>query len=34
MAVFENVDRHFQSLFTRMFDGGRAHLAWSARTTR
>jgi len=26
-AVFQEVDRHFQSLFTRMFGGGRAHLA-------
>ena len=26
-AVFEQVDRHFQTLFTRMFGGGRAHLA-------
>ncbi len=26
-AVFQQVDRHFQSLFTRMFGGGRAHLA-------
>jgi chromosome segregation protein len=25
--VFEQVDRHFQSLFARMFGGGRAHLA-------
>ncbi len=25
--VFEQVDRHFQTLFTRMFGGGRAHLA-------
>ena len=25
--VFEEVDRHFQALFTRMFGGGRAHLA-------
>jgi chromosome segregation protein len=25
--VFEQVDRHFQALFTRMFGGGRAHLA-------
>jgi len=26
-AVFEQVDRNFQSLFSRMFGGGRAHLA-------
>ena len=26
-AVFAEVDRHFQALFTRMFNGGRAHLA-------
>ncbi|MGC9270896.1 chromosome segregation protein SMC [Acidiphilium sp.] len=26
-SVFTEVDRHFQSLFTRMFGGGRAHLA-------
>ncbi len=26
-TVFEQVDRHFQALFTRMFGGGRAHLA-------
>ncbi|MFT8419309.1 MAG: AAA family ATPase [Acetobacter sp.] len=26
MAVFTQVDQHFQSLFTRMFGGGRAHL--------
>jgi len=25
--VFQTVDRHFQALFTRMFGGGRAHLA-------
>ncbi len=25
--VFQQVDRHFQALFTRMFGGGRAHLA-------
>jgi chromosome segregation protein len=25
--VFAEVDRHFQALFTRMFGGGRAHLA-------
>lgn len=25
--VFTEIDRHFQSLFTRMFGGGRAHLA-------
>jgi chromosome segregation protein len=25
--VFQDVDRNFQSLFKRMFDGGRAHLA-------
>ena len=25
-AVFEAVDRHFQALFARMFNGGRAHL--------
>lgn len=25
--VFQQVDRHFQQLFTRMFGGGRAHLA-------
>ena len=25
-AVFEQVDRHFQTLFSRMFGGGRAHL--------
>jgi len=27
MAVFKEVDGHFQSLFTRMFGGGKAHLA-------
>ena len=27
VAVFEAVDRHFQALFSRMFGGGRAHLA-------
>ena len=26
-AVFQQVDQHFQGLFTRMFNGGRAHLA-------
>ena len=26
LAVFEQVDRQFRSLFMRMFDGGRAHL--------
>ena len=26
-AVFQQIDRHFQSLFGRMFGGGRAHLA-------
>ncbi|CUW47227.1 AAA family ATPase [Novacetimonas hansenii] len=26
MAVFSQIDQHFQSLFTRMFNGGRAHL--------
>lgn len=26
LAVFTEVDRHFQSLFSRMFGGGRAHL--------
>jgi len=26
-AVFAEVDRHFQTLFSRMFGGGRAHLA-------
>jgi chromosome segregation protein len=26
-AVFQDVDRNFQALFARMFDGGRAHLA-------
>jgi len=26
-AVFTEIDRHFQSLFIRMFGGGRAHLA-------
>ena len=26
-AVFQEVDRNFQQLFTRMFNGGRAHLA-------
>jgi chromosome segregation protein len=26
-AVFQEVDRHFQGLFARMFGGGRAHLA-------
>ncbi len=26
-TVFEQVDRNFQALFTRMFGGGRAHLA-------
>ncbi|TLU74496.1 AAA family ATPase [Lichenicoccus roseus] len=26
LAVFEQVDRHFQALFARMFNGGRAHL--------
>ncbi len=26
-VVFEQVDKHFQSLFSRMFGGGRAHLA-------
>jgi chromosome segregation protein len=25
-AVFEQVDKHFQALFSRMFGGGRAHL--------
>jgi len=27
LAVFEQVDGHFQALFSRMFGGGRAHLA-------
>jgi chromosome segregation protein len=26
-AVFQQVDQHFQALFSRMFNGGRAHLA-------
>ena len=26
-AVFQAVDKHFQALFARMFNGGRAHLA-------
>jgi chromosome segregation protein len=26
-AVFQQVDQHFQGLFNRMFNGGRAHLA-------
>lgn len=26
LAVFEIVDKHFQALFARMFNGGRAHL--------
>ena len=26
-AVFQQVDQHFQGLFSRMFNGGRAHLA-------
>ncbi len=26
-TVFQEVDKHFQQLFTRMFGGGRAHLA-------
>ena len=26
-AVFEQIDRNFQALFTRMFGGGKAHLA-------
>jgi chromosome segregation protein len=26
-TVFAEVDRHFQTLFTRMFNGGKAHLA-------
>jgi chromosome segregation protein len=26
-AIFQEVDRHFQALFSRMFGGGRAHLA-------
>ena len=26
-AVFQTVERHFQALFSRMFGGGRAHLA-------
>ena len=26
-AVFQQVDKHFQALFSRMFGGGRAHLA-------
>jgi chromosome segregation protein len=26
-AVFQEVDKHFQALFSRMFNGGRAHLA-------
>ncbi len=26
-AVFTEVDRHFQALFSRMFEGGRAHMA-------
>ena len=25
--IFQEVDKHFQALFTRMFGGGRAHLA-------
>ncbi len=28
MTVFDQVDRHFQALFIRMFGGGRAHLAF------
>ncbi|NVN39845.1 chromosome segregation protein SMC, partial [Ameyamaea chiangmaiensis] len=27
MAVFTEIDRHFQALFSRMFGGGKAHLA-------
>ena len=27
LAVFAQVDQHFRALFTRMMDGGRAHLA-------
>lgn len=27
LAAFEEVDRHFRSLFTTLFDGGQAHLA-------
>ncbi len=27
LAAFENVNRHFEDLFTRLFGGGRAHLA-------
>jgi chromosome segregation protein len=27
LAVFDQVDRHFQALFRRMFGGGQAHLA-------
>lgn len=27
MASFQDVDRHFRELFTRLFGGGRAHLA-------
>lgn len=34
MAVFTQVDQHFQSLFTRMFGGGRAILALSGVMTR
>jgi chromosome segregation protein len=26
-AVFQDIDRHFQALFSRVFGGGRAHLA-------
>src|SRR5690606_35976060 len=26
LAAFENVDRHFRSLFTTLFEGGQAHL--------
>jgi chromosome segregation protein len=26
-AVFQDIDKHFQALFTRVFGGGRAHLA-------
>src|SRR5690606_5946904 len=26
-AAFEEVDRHFRRLFTRLFEGGQAHLA-------
>jgi chromosome segregation protein len=33
-VVFDKVDTEFRALFTRLFGGGRAHLAWSAPTTR